>query len=351
MDRPARCEARRRRASFIRFRTGLHPCWLHLKQRSSSWAARPQRQSRQDAGGSSNTWCRMETSFASASTNIWTLGGTMADLKLKAADGCRLRRLHNRGRLRVTRVVIQSFLGSTITSSRSATTTPRKGIWPLHPPCLTGSTRVLKPATQGRRHARPGAKGQSDNDAALADISAAADAVRSAGRVAVVGYCWGGALAWLTATRVDGIAAASSYYGGGIGGFAGEQPKCPVILHFGEQDHAIPMDEVQKVKDTQSFGALYPAGHGFNCDHRGSFQATSARSPVTDFGVFRRQSWVGGRTAWRRRLARSRGVGILGPWPRNRPTCYRFWTAVVARGYRGWARRSRGLSGLPVGRV
>lgn len=122
-------------------------------------------------------------------------------------------------------------------------------------------------------------KGQSDNDAALMDIEAAANAVRSAGKVAAVGYCWGGALAWLTATRLDGISAVASYYGGGIGGFANEQPKCPVILHFGEQDHAIPMEEVQKVKDAHPELPvhIYPAGHGFNCDHRGSFEATSAK--------------------------------------------------------------------------
>jgi carboxymethylenebutenolidase len=122
-------------------------------------------------------------------------------------------------------------------------------------------------------------KGQSDNDAALLDIKAAADAVRSAGHVVAVGYCWGGALAWLTATRIENIAAVSSYYGGGIGGFASEQPKCPVILHFGEQDHAIPMDEVQKVKDAHPELPvhIYPAGHGFNCDQRGSSEPTSAK--------------------------------------------------------------------------
>jgi len=122
-------------------------------------------------------------------------------------------------------------------------------------------------------------KGQSDNDKALLDTAAAADAVRSAGSVAAVGYCWGGALAWLTATRIDGIAAVSSYYGGGIGGFASEQPKCPVILHFGELDHAIPMDEVQKVKDAHPDLPvhLYPAGHGFSCDDRGSFEPTSSK--------------------------------------------------------------------------
>jgi carboxymethylenebutenolidase len=116
------------------------------------------------------------------------------------------------------------------------------------------------------------------NDDPLLDIAAAADAVRSAGKVGVVGYCWGGTLTWLSATKLDGFAAASSYYGGGIGGLAELQPKCPVIFHFGEQDHAIPMDEVDKVRQNHpTLGVhVYPAGHGFNCDARGSFEPKSA---------------------------------------------------------------------------
>jgi carboxymethylenebutenolidase len=116
------------------------------------------------------------------------------------------------------------------------------------------------------------------NDDPLKDIAAAADAVRSAGKVGVVGYCWGGTMTWLSATRLEGFAVASSYYGGGIGGLAAEQPKCPVIFHFGEQDHAIPMEEVDKVRQNHPSLPVhvYPAGHGFNCDERGSYEAKSA---------------------------------------------------------------------------
>ena len=121
-------------------------------------------------------------------------------------------------------------------------------------------------------------RAQVGNDAPLKDIAAAADAVRSAGPVGIVGYCWGGTLTWLSATRLDGFAAASSYYGGGIGGLAGEQPRCPVIFHFGEQDHAIPMEEVGKVREHHPSLPVhtYPAGHGFNCDDRGSYEPKSA---------------------------------------------------------------------------
>lgn len=121
-------------------------------------------------------------------------------------------------------------------------------------------------------------RAQIRNEDALLDIEAAADAVRSAGRIAAVGYCWGGTLAWLTATRLRGFAAVASYYGGGIGGFAAERPHCPVILHFGERDHAIPMTEVEALRKAHPEQPVhvYPAGHGFNCDARGSFEPKCA---------------------------------------------------------------------------
>lgn len=119
---------------------------------------------------------------------------------------------------------------------------------------------------------------QVKNEDALLDIAAAAETVRSAGRIVAVGYCWGGTLAWLTATRIDGFSAVASYYGGGVGGFASETPHCPVMLHFGENDHAIPITEVDAVREAHPTLPVhvYPAGHGFNCDHRASFEPKSA---------------------------------------------------------------------------
>lgn len=115
------------------------------------------------------------------------------------------------------------------------------------------------------------------NDAPLLDIAAALDVVKSAGKVGVIGYCWGGALTWLAACKVDGFSAASSYYGGGIGGMASLEAKCPVIFHFGEQDHAIPLTEVDALKAAQPNCPvhIYPAGHGFNCEQRGSYHPES----------------------------------------------------------------------------
>lgn len=115
-------------------------------------------------------------------------------------------------------------------------------------------------------------------DDALADVSAALAALRDAGNIGIVGYCWGGTITWLAAARIEGFAAAASYYGGGIGKFASEKPRCPTQCHFGEKDHAIPRAEVESVRERQPEVEvyLYPAGHGFNCDARASYDAASA---------------------------------------------------------------------------
>lgn len=112
----------------------------------------------------------------------------------------------------------------------------------------------------------------------LADIQAAIDHASAHGPVGVVGYCFGGLLTWLAACELNGVAAASSYYGGGVAGEAERSPKCPIIMHFGELDAHIPMSDVDKVKAAQPDVPVYvyAADHGFNCDHRGSYDAPSA---------------------------------------------------------------------------
>jgi carboxymethylenebutenolidase len=113
---------------------------------------------------------------------------------------------------------------------------------------------------------------------ALADI-AAARAEAPDLPAAVVGFCWGGLVAWAAACRLPGLAAAVGYYGGGIGGLAGERPLCPTMLHFGEKDTAIPLDEVEAVRSAHPDLPvhLYDAGHGFSCDQRASYDEAAAR--------------------------------------------------------------------------
>jgi carboxymethylenebutenolidase len=117
-------------------------------------------------------------------------------------------------------------------------------------------------------------------DTMVMDLRAAVKALAAEGlKVAVVGYCMGGSLAWLSATRIPGLAAAVGYYGGAVAEFAQERPGCPVLLHFGETDASIPKDHWDRIRAAQPGVPLhvYPAGHGFNCDERGSYHEPSAR--------------------------------------------------------------------------
>jgi carboxymethylenebutenolidase len=120
--------------------------------------------------------------------------------------------------------------------------------------------------------------GQVDQGKALLDVAAAVAAASEAGKVGVVGYCWGGSLAYAAACSVDGLAAAVGYYGGNIAKSLDRKPRVPVMLHFGERDAHIPMSDVDAIKaalpDVPVY--TYAADHGFNCDARGSYDKPSA---------------------------------------------------------------------------
>jgi carboxymethylenebutenolidase len=114
--------------------------------------------------------------------------------------------------------------------------------------------------------------------AAMLDVAAAFDHVGDTGPVAVIGYCFGGTLAWVAAGNLP-IAAAVGYYGGQIFGMKDRPPKVPTMLHFGELDAGIPLDQVQAIATANPDVPVhvYPgADHGFNCDARGQYDARSA---------------------------------------------------------------------------
>ena len=94
----------------------------------------------------------------------------------------------------------------------------------------------------------------------------------------MIGYCWGGYLAWMASARLDGLACAVAYYGGGMTDAIDVKPRCPVMAHFGERDAGIPVAGVEKLEaahpDVQVF--FYAAGHGFNCTERASYDAAAA---------------------------------------------------------------------------
>ena len=116
-------------------------------------------------------------------------------------------------------------------------------------------------------------------DHMMADIAAAVDDLKSAGPVGVIGFCMGGTAAFLAACRLSGLSASVAYYGGMIGKFADEKPKCPMQMHFGEKDQSIPMDVVETIKQKRSDAEIYvypDAAHGFHCDERASYSKAAA---------------------------------------------------------------------------
>lgn len=112
----------------------------------------------------------------------------------------------------------------------------------------------------------------------MADLQAAIAVAAGAGKVGIVGYCWGGTVAWVAAARATGLSCSVPYYGGGIPGFIGEKPRCPVMFQFGEQDKSPTPEQARQVvaAHPQVESHFYDAGHGFNCDQRGSFNAQAS---------------------------------------------------------------------------
>ena len=134
------------------------------------------------------------------------------------------------------------------------------------------------------------------DDWITSDISAAVQEVSSTGNVSVIGFCFVGYATYIAACTVDGLSAAMPFYGGGIAAKVGEmQPKCPTQFHFGDNDAAIPLDDLQKIKDALQDSPLYvydDSGHGFTCDDRDSYNAGA-----TQRSYARALEWVSQHTA------------------------------------------------------
>jgi carboxymethylenebutenolidase len=112
----------------------------------------------------------------------------------------------------------------------------------------------------------------------LADVQAAITYAGKIGPVGIVGYCFGGGVAWLAASRLEGLKAAVGYYGGPWVEFAREAPRCPVMLHFAAKDANIPVKLAEEMRaNTPTLIAhVYDADHGFNCDQRPQYDAFAA---------------------------------------------------------------------------
>ena len=121
-------------------------------------------------------------------------------------------------------------------------------------------------------------RGQFSWDDSMLDVDAAVKVMRDAGlKVGTVGYCWGGTISYLAGCRLD-VRAAVVYYGGQIIPYIDETGNCPMLMHFGEHDHGIPLDDVRQIDAAHGEATvhIYDADHGFNCDHRGQYNEAAA---------------------------------------------------------------------------
>jgi carboxymethylenebutenolidase len=206
--------------------------------------------------------------------------GTM--IELTASDGHKLAayRAEPSGKPRGGIVVIQEIFGVNSHIKQVADGYAADGYLAIAPALFDRVQRNVdlgyspEDIAQGR-----GIRGKVTNDMALKDSEAAIKAASGAGKVGIVGYCWGGLVTWLAAGKLAGLSAAVPYYGGGILDNTDVAPKVPLMGHFGDKDQHIPVDGVRKLaeKYKQHPIFIYSADHGFNCDHRGSYNAPAAK--------------------------------------------------------------------------
>ncbi len=211
-------------------------------------------------------------------------------IEIAAADGHRLSAYravpeHSRGGL----VVLQEIFGVNGHIRSVVESFAREGYLTLAPALVDRTRRGVELGydQQGIETGRR-LRDEVKPAGAQADIAAAVAAAGAAGRVGVIGYCWGGLQAWVAAAGPSGLACAVVYYPGGVLEHAHLEPRCPVLAHFGESDRLIDVDGARHLASThrgvQVF--VYRAGHGFNCDQRSSYEPTAAseaRARTLDF--------------------------------------------------------------------
>ncbi len=204
----------------------------------------------------------------------------MSHLPLRASDGHTFSSylVAPHGRARGGIVVVQEIFGVTGHIERVADQFAAEGYLAIAPAVFDRQERGVNLAYDEAGIARGVGYMQKANfDEVMADLQAAVDAVAHAGPVGMVGYCWGGLATYLAGSRTS-IAAGVAYYGGGITRFLEPVPRCPMQFHFGEQDHHIPLHDVEIIRAALPQGEYhtYAAGHGFNCTDRASHDAAAA---------------------------------------------------------------------------
>jgi carboxymethylenebutenolidase len=216
----------------------------------------------------------------------------MPMIKLTASDG------HSFGaytagaeNLTVGLVVVQEIFGVNSHMRHASDVLAAAGFKVICPAIFDRAERDVELGYNAETVQKGGAlRGQISDADTLKDIEAAARALGTP-RVGIIGYCWGGTLAWLGATRTDLFQAAVGWYGGGIAATKDETPHCPVQLHFGSQDTHISQTDVESIRKAQPGVEvfIYDADHGFGCEERGSFEPKSyAEAQARSLAFFRK---------------------------------------------------------------
>ncbi len=201
-----------------------------------------------------------------------------ATVELKAIDGHRLSayRAVPAGRPRGGLVVVQEIFGVNAHIRAVADGFAREGYLAVAPALFD---RVERGADVPYADVAAGRalRDRLKLEQTILDLKAAIDAAATAGKVGMVGYCWGGTMTYVAACHLT-LAAGIVYYGGGLPAHLERTPKCPLMFHFGERDAHIPPADVERVKKAYPLGHyyLYPAEHGFNCTERPSHDAAAA---------------------------------------------------------------------------
>lgn len=208
-------------------------------------------------------------------------------IKLEASDGHRFDayRAEPNGKPKGSVVVIQEIFGVNEHVRDVTETYARHGYLAIAPAVYDR----IEPGLECGYTPEDIAKGREwrakcDLGKVLLDVGAAVDAASAAGKVGMVGYCWGGSITYLAACRLGGrLSAGSGYYGGQIMPHIDEKVVAPLILHFGELDKSIPLENVEAIRKAHPEVQVYVyegAGHGFNCDHRGDYHAAHAETAL-----------------------------------------------------------------------
>ena len=201
-------------------------------------------------------------------------------IELQAADGHRFEAwlATPKGKPRGGIVVIQEIFGVTEQMQRCTDHYAEAGYLAILPAMFDRKERGVRLGYT--EFQKGGGYAQSIPEAeVLADVEAARQRVAGAGKTAILGFCWGGTVAYLAASQLP-FACAASYYGGGVARLIDRmQPKVPVMYHFGATDHFIPTATIDKIRKADPGGIFHVyegAGHGFNCDDREGYDAGAA---------------------------------------------------------------------------